>query len=125
MVCLCSILKTLFLTSAITPPSEWNTSNLKNAFLTSLTPQIEWNTFANNSAVRCAFSGNDLTNSLTKPEDCGKVCAKTPDCTHYTWTDFNSGTCWMKKNRVSKSDAFVKQDQNAVCGIIADTGMLS
>lgn len=85
--------------------------------------QIDWN--ANNSAQWCAFSGNDLTNSLTKSVDCGDLCALTPDCTHYTWTDYNSGTCWMKTNKVSISDAFPKHDQNAVCGIVDNSGEFS
>lgn len=85
--------------------------------------QIVWN--ANNSAHWCAFSGNDLTNSLTKSVDCEDLCVSTPDCTHYTWTDYNSGTCFMKKNKVSKSEAFPKYDQNAVCGIVDSSGLYS
>lgn len=97
-------------------------STLTSLLITAFTSiQIDWN--ANNSALWCAFSGNDLTNSLSKSEDCAVRCASTPDCTHFTWTDYNSGTCWMKTNRVSKSDAFVKHDQNAFCGIVDDSGM--
>lgn len=93
----CSVLKTLLVTSA-------------------LAPQIEWD--SNNSAISCAFSGNDLANSLSKREDCRSLCASTPSCTHYTWTDFNSGTCWLKENKVTKSDAIFKPDQNALCGMV-------
>lgn len=95
------------------------TSLLMTTIFTSV--QIDWN--ANNTASYCAFSGNDLKNVLTKPDECADRCASTTDCTHYTWTDFNSGTCWMKTNRVSKNEAFVKLDQNAVCGIVHDLGM--
>lgn len=103
MVCLCSLLKTLLLTSAFTPGIDWNGSN---------------------SAASCAFSGNDLSNSLSKPEECEMLCTATPDCTHYTWTDFNSGTCWLKTGKVSKSDALIKLDQNAMCGIVEISGIL-
>lgn len=115
-MCMCSVLKTLLLTSAFTPQIDLN---VNNAFM----PQINWN--ANNSAVSCAFIGNDLTNSLTKSEDCGDLCASTPGCTHYTWTDFNSGTCFMKQNKVCKCTAIPKHDQNAVCGIVDGLGMCS
>ncbi len=84
--------------------------------------QIDWNA-DNNSAHWCAFSGNDLTNALTKSEDCAALCASTPQCSHYTWTDYNSGTCWMKSNKVSKNDAYFKCDQNAMCGIVIDSGI--
>ncbi|XP_037046948.1 uncharacterized protein LOC119081817 [Bradysia coprophila] len=69
----------------------------------------------------CDFAGNDLSNALTKGEDCGGRCASTQDCTHFTWTNYNSGTCWMKKNAVSKSDAIVSSDTSAVCGIMENS----
>ncbi len=101
-MCLCSsILKTLLITSTVMPRIDWD---------------------ENNSAISCAFSGNDLTNSLTKSSECGALCASTSGCSHYTWTDFNSGTCWLKTNTVSKSDAYFKSDQNALCGIVVDSG---
>lgn len=90
--------------------------NLQQNIYDSLTGRIQWD--ANNSAVQCAFTGNDLTNALSKPEDCHGLCASTPECTHYTWTDFNSGTCWMKANAVSRSQAITKLEQNAICGIV-------
>lgn len=43
---------------------------------------------------------------------------KNVDCTHFTWTDYSGGTCWMKKNIVSKSDAFESSDKSAVCGVM-------
>lgn len=96
-------------------------SAITSLWVTTTFGLIHWN--ANNSANWCAFSGNDLTNALTKALDCPDRCASTQDCTHFTWTDYNSGTCWMKKNKVFQSDAFIKLDQNAVCGIIDDSGM--
>lgn len=40
------------------------------------------------------------------------------DCTHYTWTLYNEGTCWMKQDIVSPSDAHISYDKAAVCGIV-------
>lgn len=77
---------------------------------------IGWN--GNNWALRCDFRGNDLSNAATTGEQCGGRCASTPKCTHFTWTNYNGGTCWMKQNRVSKADAIKSSDNSAVCGII-------
>lgn len=87
---------------------------------TTFTHAINWN--GNNWALWCDFYGNDLTNAATRGEDCGGRCASTPGCTHFTWTNYNGGTCWMKTNVVSKDNAIPKYDQNAVCGVIAVTG---
>lgn len=85
-----------------------------------LAHQINWN--KNNSANWCDFYGNDLSNALSKPGDCRELCVNTTDCTHFTWTDFNSGTCWLKTSEVTKSDALSKVDQNALCGIVVESG---
>lgn len=84
------------------------------------THAIDWN--GNNWALNCDFSGNDLTNVQCRGEDCGGRCASTPGCTHFTWTNYNGGTCWMKKNGASKNDAFPKYDSGAVCGVISSSG---
>ncbi|KAJ6643403.1 Glucan endo-1,3-beta-glucosidase [Pseudolycoriella hygida] len=86
---------------------------------TSLINGIDWK--GNNWAQWCDFVGNDLTNALTKAEDCGGRCSSTPGCTHFTWTNYKGGTCWMKKNGASKSDAIPKQDAGAVCGVTGVT----
>lgn len=86
----------------------------------------------------CYFLNNDLTNARVRREDCKDRCASTPrmryrcidfdfdskhfvlplDCTHFTWTNFNEGTCWMKRSRVSAIDAHKSVDKLAVCGIV-------
>lgn len=43
-------------------------------------------------------------------------------CTHFTWTNWNGGTCWMKKNSISKTDAVVSSDSSAVCGVMESNG---
>lgn len=79
---------------------------------------INWN--GNNWALNCDFPGNGFKSVAIKGEDCGGRCASTSGCTHFTWTDHNGGTCFMKrKNGISKKKAVPKNDGNAVCGIIA------
>ena len=77
---------------------------------------INWN--GNNWAMQCDFAGNDLSNVKIPPELCGGKCAETAQCTHFTWTNFEGGTCWMKKGAVSKSNAFSTIDPTVVCGVV-------
>ncbi|RNA10692.1 SCP-like extracellular [Brachionus plicatilis] len=82
---------------------------------------INWNyDHANklNWALGCDFNENNLKNVLSKGEQCGPKCVQTPGCTHFTWTNFRDGTCWMKKGPVAKSNAFVLNHSGAVCGIL-------
>ncbi len=76
---------------------------------------IHWN--GNNWAHACDFHGRSLDNVKIAPELCGPKCAQTKRCTHFTWTRYNGGTCWMKMGNVSKSDAFSTNDQTMVCGV--------
>jgi hypothetical protein len=80
---------------------------------------INWN--ENNWAFSCGFKGNDLSNVRVRGEDCGKKCAQTSGCTHFAWTKWNNGTCWMKYGSVSKKDAYLTGDPNNVCGVIHST----
>ncbi|CAF4636910.1 unnamed protein product [Rotaria sp. Silwood1] len=77
---------------------------------------INWN--GNNWAMSCDFFGKDLSNARTSGELCGETCARTPGCTHFTWTQYKDGTCWMKSGTVSKSDAFSTKDPTMVCGVV-------
>ena len=81
--------------------------------------QIDWQ--PGDWAFACDFHGGDLTNAQIKGEDCGGRCAATSGCTHFTWTTFNGGTCWMKSGSVSRSDAFFTGDNSMVCGIISSS----
>ena len=69
-------------------------------------------------ALACDFIGNDLSNQKTSGQDCASTCTSTSGCTHFTWTTFNDGTCWMKTQSVSESDAFSTGDKSMVCGIV-------
>jgi hypothetical protein len=71
-----------------------------------------------NWAFACDFPGNDLSNKIVPGEQCGGLCASTGGCTHFTWTSYNGGTCWMKSGSVSKSSALDTGDNSMVCGIV-------
>ena len=76
---------------------------------------VSWN---GNWAFACDFKENDLSNAQTSGEDCGGKCAATSGCSHFTWTGYNGGTCWMKSGSVSKNNAIDSGDQGMVCGIV-------
>lgn len=77
---------------------------------------INWN--GNNWANACEFVGNDLSNVLSTAENCGRLCANTSLCTHFTWTTFNGGTCYMKQGSVTKQDAVSTNNSTMICGIV-------
>jgi hypothetical protein len=66
-------------------------------------------------ALGCDWNNNDLGSAQVRGEDCGGKCLSTEGCTHFTWTSFNGGTCWMKKGSVQPGDA-LKTDESMVCG---------
>jgi hypothetical protein len=77
---------------------------------------INWN--GNDWAMACDFRGNDLKNVRIRGEDCGGECARTDGCTHFSWTQWKGGTCWLKKGGVSKRDAVPSSDSKMVCGVV-------
>ncbi|CAF3843325.1 unnamed protein product [Rotaria magnacalcarata] len=77
--------------------------------------RINWK--GNNWASGCDFKGNDLSHVRVSAEQCGGKCASTHGCTHFSWSKWNGGTCWMKKGHVSKSNAFSTKDWSMVCGV--------
>ncbi|CAF0916089.1 unnamed protein product [Brachionus calyciflorus] len=88
--------------------SKWVTEQEKK--------RIEWK---DNWAHACDFEGDNFKFESLKGEECGGRCAQTPACTHFTWTTFNGGTCWMKsKNGITKTDAFYTYNMSMVCGVV-------
>lgn len=81
---------------------------------------IHWNDEATVSwAHGCDFQGNDIRREATPAHLCGPACENFASCTHFTWSEFNSGTCWLKSSStVTKADAFVSNQANVVCGIV-------
>lgn len=77
---------------------------------------INWN--GQNWAMGCDFRDNDLKNVRVRGEDCGGECARTADCTHFAWNQYEGGTCWLKQGSVTKANAFESADSNMVCGVV-------
>ena len=70
-------------------------------------------------AYNCDFNGKDFLNTKVPAEQCGPTCQDNPQCTHFTWTNYLEGTCWMKAGKVYKEQASVKDDgEKAVCGVL-------
>lgn len=44
----------------------------------------------------CDWHGHELKNVPSSGELCGPLCEQTSDCSHFTWTNYNGGTCWLK-----------------------------
>lgn len=80
---------------------------------------INWN--GKDWAMQCDFKGNDLSNVRIAGEYCSTKCRETSGCTHFSWTSYNGGTCWMKKGTVSQSNAVPLNDPTSVCGIVTKT----
>jgi hypothetical protein len=77
---------------------------------------INWLQGAQVWAMGCDFYNSDLTNVQTSGEQCGNTCDANSQCTHFTWTNYNGGTCWLKSGQVSKLDAFHSSDPSSLCG---------
>ena len=78
---------------------------------------IDWK--PENWAFSCDFQGKDLSSAKIRGEDCGGKCASTPGCTHFTWTNYEGGTCWMKQGGATKNEAFKTDNAESVCGLIS------
>ena len=77
--------------------------------------QISWN---GDWAFACDFTNHDLTSAQVPGDQCSTKCAQTSGCTHYSWTNWNRGTCWMKSGAVGKSDAIFNGKYDMVCGVL-------
>ncbi|KAI9558647.1 hypothetical protein GHT06_015436 [Daphnia sinensis] len=90
-------------------------------FLKSTTsvPSNAWNDAGSLKwALNCDFMGRDLAAVASAPETCGPACQSNPQCSHFVWTNYQGGTCWLKKGGASECDAIVKLDSGAVCGFM-------
>ncbi len=67
----------------------------------------------------CNFkNSNGLIASKVSGEKCGWECLKKSGCTHFEWTDFQNGTCWMKQGKVNELNATSNNNFNMVCGFL-------
>ncbi|KAE9002723.1 hypothetical protein PR003_g18026 [Phytophthora rubi] len=50
------------------------------------------------------YTGNDVGNALSgTAEGCCAICQAKTGCKAYTWTNYNSGTCWLKSGKSGTS----------------------
>ena len=86
----------------------------------SSTPGINWQTGAGGVqwAQSCDFKNQDLSSAQVSADKCGEKCMSTSGCTHFSWTNYQSGTCWMKKGGAQKSDAIANNNSGMLCGIV-------
>jgi len=69
-------------------------------------------------AENCDWTGNDIGNVQGPSDQCGGQCASNSGCTHFTWTEFNGGTCWLKGGSVTQDQATGFSGGYSVCGIM-------
>ena len=102
-------------TTSTTVKTTTTTTTSTTVKTTTSSNNINWG--GNNWAMACDFLDHDLSNFPTIGSQCGPLCAKTFRCTHFTWNNYNGGTCWMKYGNVLKTDAFFTNDYSMVCGV--------
>jgi hypothetical protein len=71
-------------------------------------------------AEACDFTGNDMKGVVMTSDVCAQKCSTTVGCTHFAWSTWNTGTCWLKKAtvKVSQTDAKYTNDFTMLCGIL-------
>ncbi|TYZ59230.1 hypothetical protein PybrP1_002238 [[Pythium] brassicae (nom. inval.)] len=57
---------------------------------------------ARSSGSRCEFQGHNLHNFQAPSETCGALCELLPGCSHWTWTPYLNGTCWLKSGETNR-----------------------
>ena len=63
----------------------------------------------------CDYEGHDLHSRQSRGEECGGICADYINCTHFVWTEWNGGTCWLKRGH----DLQPKRSNGySVCGYV-------
>ncbi|KAF4042545.1 Cysteine-rich secretory protein family [Phytophthora infestans] len=49
----------------------------------------------------CDYYGGDFHSVRGIPDVCGDTCADNRKCTHWSWNNFNGGTCWLKNGKTA------------------------
>lgn len=62
----------------------------------------------------CDFYGQDTYSVRAGGESCGDLCNNDGSCTHWTWTNYNGGTCWLKSGGNSGTNWL----SGAACGYV-------
>ncbi|KAJ3107438.1 hypothetical protein HK100_003582 [Physocladia obscura] len=63
----------------------------------------------------CDWTAGDISNALSAGADCGTVCLGTASCTHFTWSTYNGGTCWLKSFSSNPSPVS-NTNSGGICG---------
>jgi len=88
--------------------------------------QIDWQSGGGEIiwARACDFSfeqgSYDMTPARVPSEQCGNKCLSTNGCTHFEWTDYAGGTCWMKWGNVLPESVIFNSNYAMVCGIVPE-----
>lgn len=78
--------------------------------------ELKW---TQNVAYGCNFTVNhDFKMAKTNQIDCRKKCFSTYGCSHFVWSSKEGGTCFLKKNAISKSEVIASNDPSSFCGIV-------
>ncbi len=91
------------------------------AFIQVIFGQVNWQTGASGVqwAPACDFYNNrDMGSARVPGEQCGNKCISTSGCSHFAWTNYQGGTCWMKTGNVQKSYAKSNGNNQMICGIV-------
>ena len=79
--------------------------------------RIDWQ--GKNWAHSCQFADNNLLLEKTSnAETCEEKCHLTPSCTHYSWSDWENGTCWLKNGPVNRCIARFNGANATRCGFV-------
>lgn len=54
----------------------------------------------------CDYYGDDLYSVKGIPDICGDLCADDSGCTHWSWTYFEGGTCWLKAGSTATQSTY-------------------
>ena len=82
-------------------------------------PRIFWNQEHDcNWALNCDFPGKDLVSVRVEGARCSQKCIEHHECTHFAWTNYEGGTCWLKKGYRSLDEAVYSPKEGSVCGTL-------
>ncbi|KAI9365502.1 glycoside hydrolase superfamily [Zopfochytrium polystomum] len=110
----------LFVTSASTPTLAAPTPP-PSASLRLSRRYVDWNSGSNSKATwanDCDWTGGDIASAASTGENCATLCLARAGCSHFTWTSFNGGTCWMKTG----DSLPLVSNAGAVCGEVISSG---
>lgn len=93
------------------------------AMLTALAPSaaaLSWRTSGTTRwAHGCDWTGNDIGSTRVPAAHCGGACERVRACSHFAWTAYRGGTCWLKGGPPPRlGHAVGSAAAGAVCGVV-------